>query len=113
MKTSTVEVGELVSSLSAAGVQRQIAALPGVHHVDVNYVAGSATVHYDETKTSLEDIRRRIVECGYHCRGEMLPAHVCPPEGHAEHAGHEGAWRPRRACRSWARRRTSPRRRLP
>ncbi|MBI5716363.1 MAG: copper-translocating P-type ATPase [Burkholderiales bacterium] len=94
MKTSTVEVGELVSSLSAAGVQRQIAALPGVHHVDVNYVAGSATVHYDETKCSLEDIRRRIVECGYHCRGEMLPAHVCRPEGHAdahsEHAGHAG-----------------------
>jgi Cu2+-exporting ATPase len=89
MKTSTVEVGELVSSLSAAGVQRQIAALPGVQHVDVNYVAGSATVHYDETKSSLEDIRRRIVECGYHCRGEMLPAHVCPPEGHAGHAGHE------------------------
>ena len=49
MKTSTVEVGELISSLSAAGVQRQIAGLPGVHHVDVNYVAGSATVHYDET----------------------------------------------------------------
>ena len=90
MKTSTVEVGELVSSLSATGVQRQISALPGVHHVDVNYVAGSATVHYDETKTSLEDIRRRIVECGYHCRGEMLPAHVCPPEGHAGHAGHAG-----------------------
>jgi Cu2+-exporting ATPase len=91
MKTSTVEVGELVSSLSAAGVQRQIAALPGVHHVDVNYVAGSATVHHDETKTSLEDIRRRIIECGYHCRGEMLPAHVCPPEGHAgAHSGHAG-----------------------
>jgi Cu2+-exporting ATPase len=90
MKTSTVEVGELVSSLSAAGVQRQIAALPGVHHVDVNYVAGSATVHYDETKTSLEAIRKRIVECGYHCRGEMLPAHICPPEGHAGHAGHAG-----------------------
>ncbi|GAP34143.1 heavy metal translocating P-type ATPase [Piscinibacter sakaiensis] len=93
MKTSTVEVGELVSSLSAAGVQHQIAALPGVHHVDVNYVAGSATVHYDETKTSLDDIRRRVIECGYHCRGEMLPAHVCPPEGHSEahgHAGHGG-----------------------
>ena len=91
MKTSTVEVGGLVSSLSAAGVQRRIATLPGVHHVDVNYVAGSATVHYDETKTSLEDIRRRIIDCGYHCRGEMLPAHVCPPERHAgTHAGHEG-----------------------
>lgn len=91
MKTSTVEVGELVSSLSAAGVQHQIAALPGVHHVDVNYVAGSATVHYDETKASVDDIRRRIVQCGYHCRGEMLPAHVCPPEGHAgAHTGHQG-----------------------
>ncbi|MBN8489836.1 MAG: copper-translocating P-type ATPase [Burkholderiales bacterium] len=89
MKTSTVEVGELVSSLSAVGVQRQIAALPGVHHVDVNYVAGSATVHYDETKSSLQDIRQRIIDCGYHCRGEMLPAHVCPPQGHAVHAGHE------------------------
>jgi P-type Cu2+ transporter len=95
MKTSTVEVGELVSSLSAAGVQRQIASLPGVHHVDVNYVAGSATVHHDETKTSLRDIRRRITECGYHCRGEMLPTHVCPPDGRAQaqgpaaHAGHE------------------------
>ncbi len=97
MKTSTVEVGELVSSLSAAGVQRQIAALPGVHHVDVNYVAGSATVHYDETQVTLETIRQRIVDCGYHCRGEMLPAHVCPPEGHtdahgahAEHEAHAG-----------------------
>ena len=89
MKTSTVEVGELLSSLSAVGVQRQIAALPGVHHVDVNYVAGSATVHYDETKSSLQDIRQRIIDCGYHCRGEMLPAHVCPPQGHAVHAGHE------------------------
>jgi len=90
MKTSTVEVGELISSLSAAGVQRQIAGLPGVHHVDVNYVAGSATVHYDETKISLEDIRRRVIECGYHCRGEMLPTHVCPPEGHSEEHGHAG-----------------------
>lgn len=91
MKTSTVEVAGLVSSLSAAGVQHQIATLPGVHHVDVNYVAGSATVHYDESKTSIEAIRQRIADCGYHCRGEMLPAHVCPPESPAPaHAGHEG-----------------------
>jgi len=98
MKTSTVEVGELVSSLSALGVQRQVAALPGVHHVDVNYVAGSATVHYDEAKTSLQAIRQRIIDCGYHCRGELVPAHVCSPVGHkvqadahAAHAGYAGA----------------------
>ncbi len=98
MKTSTVEVGELVSSLSAVGVQRQVATLPGVHHVDVNYVAGSATVHYDEAQTSLQAIRQRIIDCGYHCRGELVPAHVCNPadhkvqgDAHVSHAGHADA----------------------
>ena len=95
MKTSTVEVGELVSTLSAAGVHRQLASLPGVHHADVNYVAGSATVHYDETRVTLDAIRQRVVDCGYHCRGELVPAHVCEPrarkttgEVHAGHAAH-------------------------
>ena len=85
MKTSTIEVGGLVSTLSAAGLDRQIASLPGVHHVDVNYVAGSATVHYDESQTSLEAIRQRVVECGYHCRGELVPAHICDPAGQRSH----------------------------
>ena len=92
MKTSTVEVGELVSTLSAAGVERQLSTLAGVHHVDVNYVAGSATVHYDETQTSLQAIGQRIIDCGYHCRGELVPAHVCDPVDHKmtgdAHAGH-------------------------
>ena len=92
MKTSTFEVGELVSTLSAAGVHRQIAMLSGVHHVDVNYVAGSATVHFDEAKTSHQEIRQRIIDCGYHCRGELVPAHVCEPTDHKmtedAHTGH-------------------------
>ncbi len=92
MKTSTVEVGELVSTLSAAGVQRQLSTLPGVHHVDVNYVAGSATLHYDEAQTSLLAIRQRVIDCGYHCRGELVPAHLCDPVDHKltgdAHAGH-------------------------
>ena len=95
MKTSTVEVGELISTLSAAGVSRQLATLPGVHHAEVNYVAGSATVHYDEAKITLDAIRQRVVDCGYHCRGELVPAHVCDSADHkaggdtyAGHAGH-------------------------
>lgn len=77
MKTAVVEVGGLLSVLSAEGVQKQLQKLPGMHHAEVNYVAQSATVHYDETRTSLDDIRKRIVECGYHCRGEMVPHHLC------------------------------------
>ena len=101
MKTSTVEVGELVSTLSATGVQRQLDTLAGVHHADVNYVAGSATVHYDESKVTLEAIRQRVIDCGYHCRGELVPAHVCDEaspkatgqagHGHGEHAMHAGS----------------------
>ena len=41
MRVSTIEVGEMLSTLSATGVQLQLSALPGVHHVEVNYVAGS------------------------------------------------------------------------
>lgn len=91
MKTSTIEVGELVSTLSATGVQRELSTLPGVHHVDVNYVAGSATVHYDEAMVTIEAIRQRVVDCGYHCRGELAPAHVCAPANHgADGTPHAG-----------------------
>ncbi len=95
MKTITIEVGELVSTLSAAGVQRQLSTLPGVQHADVNYVAGSATVHYDEAKVTLDAIGQRVLDCGYHCRGELVPAHVCDPTDHRAggdaHAGHAAA----------------------
>ena len=98
MKTSTIEVGDLISTLSAAGVHRQLSTLPGVQHADVNYVAGSATVRYDEAKITLDTIRQRVIDCGYHCRGELLPKHVCDPanltaggDGYtpADHAGHK------------------------
>jgi Cu2+-exporting ATPase len=81
MKTAVVEVAGLLSVLSAEGVQRQLQKMPGVHHADVNYVAQSANVHYDEQQVTLDDIRRRIVECGYHCRGEMVPNHLCEVPG--------------------------------
>ena len=82
MKTAVVEVGGMLSVLSAEGVRRQLQNVPGVHHAEVNYVAQSATVHYDEQQITVEDIRKRVVECGYHCRGEMVPNHLCEtPDG--------------------------------
>jgi Cu2+-exporting ATPase len=54
--------------------------LPGVHHAEANYVAGSATVTYDEKVTDLKAIKAAIEACGYHCGGEMLPKHVCEPQ---------------------------------
>lgn len=70
----------MISALSARGVEKRLAKLPGVHRADVNYVAGSATVVYDETVTDLKAIKAKVHECGYHCTGEMLPKHLCAPE---------------------------------
>ncbi len=109
MKTSVIDISGLFSVLSARGVEKQLAKLPGVHKAEVNYVAGSATVEYDETVVDLKTIKARVHECGYHCAGELQPKHVCVPEdppatavtiapaahvghvheGHVVHARHE------------------------
>lgn len=80
MKTNVIEVSGMLSALSARGVGKQLAKLPGVHKIEVNYVTGSATVVYNETVTDLKTIKASVHECGYHCTGEMLPKHVCVPE---------------------------------
>jgi Cu2+-exporting ATPase len=77
MKTVNVEVGALLSVLSGEGVQRRLQRIAGIHQADVNYVAQSATIHYDETQISLDAIRKAIEACGYHCRGELVPNHLC------------------------------------
>ncbi len=97
MKTSIIEVQGLLSVLSARGVEKQLLKLPGVRKVEVNYVAGSATVVYDDTMIDIKAIKARVHECGYHCAGEQMPKHVCVPEDPpaaavvftpASHAGH-------------------------
>ena len=80
MKTSIVDVSGMLSPLSARGVEKQLARVRGVEKVEVNYVAGSATITYDEAQTDLKTIKAKVEECGYHCGGEMVPRHVCTPE---------------------------------
>jgi Cu2+-exporting ATPase len=76
-----------------------------MQRAEVNYVAGSATVTYDEAIIDLARIKEAVRHCGYHCTGELVPEHVCRPEdppgeivaalpasaaarAHAAHAGH-------------------------
>jgi Cu2+-exporting ATPase len=87
MKTNIVEVGELLSPLSARGVEKQLMRLPGVKRVEVNPVLDTATVTYDEAVIDLKTIKKRVEECGHHCHGEMVPKHICVPED----PGMEGA----------------------
>jgi Cu2+-exporting ATPase len=77
MRTAIVQVGGLLSSLSGLGVQKQLTGLPGVKKAEVNYVAGSATVTFDQNVIDLKAIKDAVRECGYHCAGEVLPKHIC------------------------------------
>ena len=76
MKTSVIEVRGMLSALSAHGVEKRIGKVPGVESVTVNYVAGSATVRYDDTRLEIADIKAAVHHCGYQCAGESLPRHV-------------------------------------
>lgn len=71
MKTTIINVRDLLSPLSARGVEKQLTKVPGIKQVDVNCASGSATVRYDETLVDLSSIEAKVQECGHHCGGEL------------------------------------------
>ena len=50
MKTSVIEVREMLAVLSVFGVKNWIGKVPDVESATVNYAAGNGTVRYDETR---------------------------------------------------------------
>jgi Cu2+-exporting ATPase len=57
MKTSVIEVHDMLAVLSLDEVESRIGLVPGVESVTVNYAAGNATVRYDETRLKVGDIK--------------------------------------------------------
>ena len=92
MKTTILEVGGMLSVLDPRGVESQLKRMPGVQSVSVNIATNDAAIEYDETVTTVDALRAKISQCGFHCRGEVLPKHICKkptvtiqPAVHAEH----------------------------
>ena len=82
MKTSVIEVHDMLSVLSVQGVEQRIGEVPGVESVTVNYAAGSATVRYDETRLDIADIKSAVRQSGYE---SDAPAAVPAGDGHEGH----------------------------
>ena len=82
MKTSVIEVHDMLSVLSAPGVEKKIGEVPGVESVTVNYAAGSATVRYDETRHHVADIKSDVRQNGYE---SAAPAAAAAGDGHEGH----------------------------
>ncbi|GLQ56619.1 heavy metal translocating P-type ATPase [Devosia nitrariae] len=107
MKTVTLDVADLLSILGFAAVEKRLTSFDGVDRVAINAGSSTVSVDFDETITNPERLAEQVRACGFHCRGEVAPRHVCVPgerlveptqtgeaahahAGHV-HAGHAGS----------------------
>lgn len=65
MKTSVIEVHDMLSVFSVDEVEKRIGEVPGVQSVTVNFAAGNATVRYDETQLEATDIKSAVRQRGF------------------------------------------------
>ena len=65
MKTSAIEVHDMLSVFSVDEVETRIGEVPGVQSVTVNFAAGNATVRYDETQLEATDIKSAVRQRGF------------------------------------------------
>lgn len=70
MKTSIIEVSDMLSVLTVDEVEKRFGDVPGVASATVNYAAGNATVRYDETLLEVADIKVIVHQRGQQPAGE-------------------------------------------
>lgn len=96
--TAVLDVRGLYWASQQNTLATPLARRPGVRDVAVNPVAQTATVVFDPRVTSVAELRRWVQECGFHCAGQSVPAHICDPmeepdppaAGHPAHDGPPG-----------------------
>ena len=80
MKTSVIEVRDMLSVLTVDEVEKRIGKVPGVASATVNYAARNATVRYDETRLDVADIKVIVHQRGPQSADESHPTHVSEHE---------------------------------
>ena len=83
MKTSVIEIRDVLSVLSAQQVEKRMAEVPGVASVTVNDAAGNATVRYDEARVEIAAIKASVHRHGQPSASRALPKH---PREHKKEA---------------------------
>ena len=89
-----LQAGGLLNASSAPTIDDFLKRQRGIQDAAANYLSDTVAVRYDETLTTQAHVEGLIRECGLHCRGEVVPKHVCgpaAPSSHdmATHAGHD------------------------
>ena len=70
MKTSVIEVNDLLSVLTVDEVEKRLEDVAGVESATVNYASKNATVRFDETLLEVADIKVLAHQRGQHPPGE-------------------------------------------
>lgn len=83
MKTSVMEVHDMLSVFSVDEVEKRIGEVPGVESVTVNFAAGNATVRFDETRLENADIKSAVRQRGFEL---AAPVDGSPTDAHEGHA---------------------------
>lgn len=94
MKTSVIEVHDLLAALSVRAVEARIGDVPGVQSVTVNFAAKNATVRYDEARLDVAEIKAAASHPRHHReKGAHDAKHTASREGQpavdAESVTHE------------------------
>ena len=82
--TTVLHVGNLHYASEKAVVEQVLERRPGVLSVEANPVSQTATVTFDTKATNVAQLARWVDDCGYHCSGRSVPAHICDPLAHDE-----------------------------
>ncbi len=88
-ETVVLQVAGLHYASEKLVVEQVLGHRPGVLAVEANPVAQTAGVTFDPSVTSVGSLRDWVIECGYHCAGESVPAHVCDPLAHVHPQDHD------------------------
>ncbi len=79
MKTSVIEVHDMLSVLSVDELESRIGDVPGVESATVNFAAGSVTVRYDETRLKVAEIKLAVRRRGHESQAEPFAPPASSP----------------------------------
>ena len=86
MKTSTIEIRDMLSVLTVDEVEVRFGEVPGVESATVNYDARNVTVRYDESLLDVADIKTMVHQRRPQSAGESQPKHESEKKSEHDHA---------------------------
>ena len=87
MKTTVIEVHDMLQVWSVDDAEARIGQVPGVESSTVNFAAGTATVRYDETRLEIADIKSAVRQRGYESAAAVVAAVRKAREGQSAAGG--------------------------